>query len=72
MFEMQNTQMTLSSVEPLSMVSTMLDTTTDITTTPANVSEPMTPDMIFNAGHQLSIVVYRFLIKNASITRLVV
>lgn len=69
---MQNSQMILASLKPASsMDSSMFTTTTAMTTTPAanaTTNATMSPDMVFNAGHQLSIVVYRFLIKIASLT----
>lgn len=45
--------------ESSSMDSAVISTTTVMTTTPS-INVTMPEDMVFNAGHQLSIIVYRF------------
>lgn len=58
---MPNSPMVASSQEPLSLDSVVLIPTTmaTLTSTPSlNITLP--GDMVFNAGHQLSIIVYRF------------
>lgn len=67
MIEMPNSQMILISQESSSMDSDMLITTTVMTTTTTaqsiKLNSTMPEDMMFNAGHQLSIIVYRFVCK---------
>lgn len=62
MIEMPNSQMVPNSQESSSMdsdVNVLISTTTVMSTTPLlNITLP--DDMVFNEGHQLSIIVYRF------------
>lgn len=64
MIEMPNSQMILINQESSSMDSDVLMTTTVMTTTTTaqsiKLNLTMPEDMMFNAGHQLSIIVYRF------------
>lgn len=60
MLEMPNSPMMPLHIEASSMVIDALMPTTDMTTA-VNISNGSLPiDMKFNAGHQISIIVYRF------------
>jgi hypothetical protein len=68
MIEMPNSEM-IPHVQELSslMDSEVLTTTTMIPKSPsANLT--MTEDMVFNAGHRLSIIVYRFVTKTKQLS----
>lgn len=57
---MPNAQMVLNSQELSSMDSDVLISTTTVMSTTPSLNITLPEDMVFNAGHQLSIVVYRF------------
>lgn len=59
---MTNSQMIPKTQESSSMENAVMMTTTVMTTTPS-INATMPEDMVFNPGHQLSIIVYRFAIK---------
>lgn len=60
MIEMQNSQMVANSQESSSMESVVLISTTTVMSTTPSLNITLPEDMVFNAGHQLSIIVYRF------------
>lgn len=57
---MQNSQMIPNIQESSIMDSDVLITTTNMPTANQSMNHTMPEDMVFNAGHQLSIIVYRF------------
>lgn len=60
MIEMPNSQMIANNHESSSMDTDALTATTTDMAMAMSVNASMPEDMIFNAGHQLSIIVYRF------------
>lgn len=68
MIEMPISQMIPNIQESSSMDSDVFVTTTVMTTNKSS-NETMTEDMIFNAGHQVSIIVYRFVPTTISVDR---
>lgn len=60
---MPNSQMILHDQESSSVMDSEVLTTTTMVPNSLSDNLTMTEDMVFNAGHQLSIIVYRFVTK---------
>jgi gonadotropin-releasing hormone receptor len=63
MIEMPNSPMIPNNQESSSNMDSDVLITTTVMSTTLSANETMPEDMLFNAGHQLSIIVYRFVTK---------